>query len=86
MKLVRRVPRTSPLHMDLQGFPWCCSIVVTCEEQKGQLSATRVVKDRENAEQRPRETNFKQIRLREHCEGILGDVGGENRCQACPGR
>lgn len=29
MKLVRRVPRMSPLHMDLQCFPWC-SIMVTC--------------------------------------------------------
>lgn len=32
MKLVRRVPRTSPLHMDLQGFP-CHSILVTCSQR-----------------------------------------------------
>lgn len=65
----------SPLHMDLQGFPWWCSIVVTCEGQRGQLSAMRVVKDRESAEQRSWEINFKQIRHREHCRGILGDGG-----------
>lgn len=36
MKLVRRVPRTSPLHMDLQCFPWC-SILVTC--RRGEMLA-----------------------------------------------
>lgn len=35
MKLVRRVPRMSPLHMDLQCFPWC-SIVVTCSGGRGE--------------------------------------------------
>lgn len=36
MKLVRRVPRTSPLHMDLQGFP-CHSILVTCSQREETL-------------------------------------------------
>lgn len=38
MKLVRRVPRTSPLHMDLQCFPWC-SILVTCGHRGEQSRA-----------------------------------------------
>lgn len=62
MKLVRRVPRTSPLHMDLQGFPWC-SILVTCARREERRTISTGVSKRGPGELC--DANERQIRHRD---------------------